>query len=643
MQLPRRETMQMARLRAMYAPVFMAGWYLKRYPDVVNSELDPLDHFVAQGEKEGRDPSPYFKTMWVATQFPGRSTEHDQDRPLSRFLSTPIRSGIKPHPCIDPVWILAQRPELSEAAALLKALDVDDTIDHTSEWFSRREYATLYPDLANVEYLEDHFLSRGIVEERRPRSSYRVVERQEFLRGSARACKPVDSFAWDGSDFVVISTGPGKEILQQVMSQAALDPRICSAGVNAIAALPTFLATDLGARDLIDVDGLIRLAQSPYDAVIVLPGLGLGGAEKYLSQVAHVLDRRLEMAVLVLATDVAQDQVDELARTVRKGLLGRVDTVALRDLVDRTWKADQILALLLLAIGPKLIIVANSEIGFACISKYGKALSNYSHLVACFFSESPFAIGSPYSARFADALPAGSSIWSDNAAVQEQLGQRLDRASGWIDFAVVPQYVESADGYMVLAEVALRSSRWARSRAKRVLWISRWDRFKNTESLKRAAALRPTDSFDVFGPSTESLTSDGIPNIKGHGPVWDLARLDLSEYDCFLFTSQFEGMPNVVLEMVARQIPVVAPRVGGLTETFSDNGITFYANGSTQEETAIRINAALATLFSLEESAMRRRCVTAADELWERHSFEGFVERLRRATQDVASERLSHG
>ena len=37
---------------------FDSNWYVKRYPDVAASKVDPLMHFVRYGAAEGRDPSP---------------------------------------------------------------------------------------------------------------------------------------------------------------------------------------------------------------------------------------------------------------------------------------------------------------------------------------------------------------------------------------------------------------------------------------------------------------------------------------------------------------------------------------------------------------------------------------------------------
>lgn len=42
------------------AIAFDGGWYLQTYPDVQAAGVDPLEHFLENGVKEGRNPNPHF-------------------------------------------------------------------------------------------------------------------------------------------------------------------------------------------------------------------------------------------------------------------------------------------------------------------------------------------------------------------------------------------------------------------------------------------------------------------------------------------------------------------------------------------------------------------------------------------------------
>ncbi len=50
--------------------LFDINWYLKEYPDVKDDGIDPIDHFVKFGSKEGRNPSSDFDTKWYLLNYP---------------------------------------------------------------------------------------------------------------------------------------------------------------------------------------------------------------------------------------------------------------------------------------------------------------------------------------------------------------------------------------------------------------------------------------------------------------------------------------------------------------------------------------------------------------------------------------------
>lgn len=50
--------------------LFNEDWYLKSYPDVADSGIDPILHYLEFGAKECRNPSPEFDTYWYQTRHP---------------------------------------------------------------------------------------------------------------------------------------------------------------------------------------------------------------------------------------------------------------------------------------------------------------------------------------------------------------------------------------------------------------------------------------------------------------------------------------------------------------------------------------------------------------------------------------------
>jgi hypothetical protein len=50
--------------------LFDAAWYLEAYPDVAVREVDPLEHYIRYGAREGRDPNRLFSSSWYLASNP---------------------------------------------------------------------------------------------------------------------------------------------------------------------------------------------------------------------------------------------------------------------------------------------------------------------------------------------------------------------------------------------------------------------------------------------------------------------------------------------------------------------------------------------------------------------------------------------
>jgi len=114
----------------------------------------------------------------------------------------------------------------------------------------------------------------------------------------------------------------------------------------------------------------------------------------------------------------------------------------------------------------------------------------------------------------------------------------------------------------------------------KILWASRISREKRPDLVPRiiTAARRIVPDVTVcvagFVDSEQyfSLFKD-VPGLDYIGPFDGFDSLDPQRFDGFLYTSMFDGLPNVVLEAMAWGLPVIAPDVGGVSEAVQD-GVT---------------------------------------------------------------------
>jgi glycosyltransferase involved in cell wall biosynthesis len=139
-----------------------------------------------------------------------------------------------------------------------------------------------------------------------------------------------------------------------------------------------------------------------------------------------------------------------------------------------------------------------------------------------------------------------------------------------------------------------------------------------------------TDRFDVFGPLADTLDNLGLsgPNIHYRGTVKDIADYDFADYDGFIFTSLYEGMPNIVLEMSQHAIPMVLTDVGGLRDTFDDQGAIFISHRASTAETAGAFGAALGRIIEMSPEETVTMVETARNQVAARHAPDQFLRRV---------------
>lgn len=92
---------------------FDAATYLARNPDVAAAGLDPLQHYLAYGWKEGRDPNAYFSTAWYLHQNPDIAATGLN--PLQHFEDYGWREGRDPGPNFSVGAYLAANPDVRAA------------------------------------------------------------------------------------------------------------------------------------------------------------------------------------------------------------------------------------------------------------------------------------------------------------------------------------------------------------------------------------------------------------------------------------------------------------------------------------------------------------------------------------------------
>ena len=460
----------------------------------------------------------------------------------------------------------------------------------------------------------------------------------EMMRGPAaeRRRPGWERFTWHGE---ALAFRPGSafpvdaEIFRQIRAQAWHEPAVNAPGARAIAGLPRYLAPDLLRRDGLDWPALLASLPSRPATMLVMPFLLAGGAEKYAADLVAALTEGEPAPILVLVTDQTAAEAGNWQDLAILAPLRAATVVFWPDLFDRFGHANPaILARFANALAPRRLVVVNSRVGLDAVAQFGRGLSQHSQLVCAYFSMGHDGLGAPYGTRFPRLTLPFAAALTDNRPMAETL-QRLHGDMPGPGIAVIPPRLVPAPAPVFAARLAARRARaGAPPAGRRWAWVSRIEPFKGTAVLAALADLRPADRFDVYGPGHATAAAAGLdrPNITCHPPLPDVGAADFTAHDGFLFTSLFEGLPNVVLEMTQHAIPLVLAEVGGLRDTFDDAAALFVRHAETPAASAARFSAALDRLVAMPAEAVAGMVAAARAAVIARHAPEAHGRAVRR-------------
>lgn len=110
---------------------------------------------------------------------------------------------------------------------------------------------------------------------------------------------------------------------------------------------------------------------------------------------------------------------------------------------------------------------------------------------------------------------------------------------------------------------------------RRLLWASRIGAQKRPDLLPSIAKALKAGGLDVTidaygtpdaGVDPGAIFDDRSLGITYHGSFSTFRDLPIDSCDAFLYTSAYDGLPNILLEALSAGLPVIAPDVGGVGE-----------------------------------------------------------------------------
>jgi glycosyltransferase involved in cell wall biosynthesis len=361
------------------------------------------------------------------------------------------------------------------------------------------------------------------------------------------------------------------------------------------------------------------VAREKYTHVVLLPWLRRGGADLGALHHVNALALQPKNKILVITTeDAVSSWLDRLPTGTDHLDLG----LLMRDLLSQEDRI-YVLTRLLLALEADTIHIINSNLAWKTITAYGEAICAGSRIFAsiyCFDYDVDGKIAG-YTSDLENAWEKLEKVFTDNVSIVNSLMRTHAYPKDL--FHVLPFPTDTQEQF--------KEPKHDIGGRQKILWAGRFDRQKRPDLLRDIALRMPDVDFIVYGsPMLDTVTGKGIfkslgavKNLYLCGPFDGFADIPRDEIALFLYTSAWDGMPNIILEAFSSGLPVIASKVGGISEAYPE-GSPFLVSRSDDVDAyveSLRKVLRSPTLLDAERARVLKHCR-------DQRSFERFVRRL---------------
>jgi len=547
------------------------NFYLARNPDVAQAGVDPTVHYFDHGDFEGRKPNAIFDTNWYRSRY----EIPPSSRAIDHYFYDGELNGNQPNPIFDPTFMRERLGLDRSISPLLHYLrsNVKEELP-VSKIFHLRVYRDSNPDLEKVGDLIEHFTEHGHKEKRIFSYDYelREISNDRFQR------PPKDVLTLGLSRYEVVPRPTVAAYRDQLEPLLTIEPDLAKL---AVAGPDLHISRPSASNRMMQLfEELLSGISGPVTHIIAAPWLKMGGADLVTTNFYRWIRQTVDpsgRSTLLLFT--ATNEI-EAANWLPDDAQIRFVPPRLSTDID----AAQCIAKLITALMPRAILNINSDLMWRTYRDYGKALSTFTDLYAGLFCFDYDVVGNKvgYARDYTrSCLPYLTRVYTDNNAFISEVGDffgltKRQRQKFKAIYQPAPTSSNRADPTTIVSRLIQRNQ-------PNILWAGRFCRQKRVDLLRQICQLQQHSHFTVYGYDYEESPDVNIlrqmHNVTMKGPYRSFSNLPVEDFDMFLYTSDFDGLPNVLIEACTSGLPIVSSNVGGISELLGGGaGVLVSAN-----------------------------------------------------------------
>lgn len=519
------------------------------------SVRETLDHFLAEGAEVGLRPSLLFHPAWYA-----ELVERETGEPLPPDY----------HPFFH--WLTVGR----------HALWVPTPLYDDDYYTARHPDAARYQHWAFAHYMEHGAYERG----RRPSTYVQPIAAEHPGAKVQRRPFLLDQVLVDASPEQLRRSSPLEDrtievrrkterladpVIQEMVAKAyAIEPLVRRPYGPREINWPPRLNSAVVLRDRVEA-ARRRIGLTQVDTLVLVPHCRMAGSARVTGDLVRAIDQlEPDETLLVVTTDLsAFERPDWFPAGVRVA-----DVSELADGLGEEYRTRLLLDVVR-GLQPRRVVNVNSRRGWELFRLFGRQLRTMTDLHAYLFTwdldQAGNKGGYPIT-YFPECFRHLTGVMIDSTALRSELVWRYALSGPPADqLRVLHTPVSAPDA---IDHSGLFERRRRQGQPLRAFWSGRFDRQKRFDVVVALAERMPDLEIWAWGKAVIGDSDVDLgslpPNIRLQGTYEHFDDLPVTSCDFFLYTSEWDGLPTILIDAGARGVPTVASQVGGVGDVLTE-------------------------------------------------------------------------